>query len=124
MKEKKLNILHFRIIATVHFLKENNYYSNAKGIYNILKGNGENEHKNIKTYSSMLSVNSRRVHSHIKSLIKEKYLFYFYDSDNDQLYIDINNNILLLLKKFEQQNKNIYKINNKNTIKNIIQKKK
>ena len=99
-KSFELNIAYCKVLETVHFLNNLNYFPNAHGIGKILNGviDAETEElKNCPTFGSFISVGGRKCCAMVTQLVRHELLKYFYEEKVDDLFLRISSKISLII---------------------------
>ena len=81
-----------KIIETISLLNEKDIYPLPEGVYKILKGDESEEidpYRNLSTYKTLVSYNSKKVSRLIVMLIRYKYLERIYDEATNELYLKV-----------------------------------
>lgn len=115
-KNFKPNITYVKILKCVYSLNKKHSYPNSDGVEQILNGILTKENKEfseIDTFSTLLSVNGRKLRSHILMLIRYEYLRYKYDNDSSEPFLEIT----LKGKEFVSDYEKNHKLNLKKKIK-------
>ena len=88
----ELSLAHYKILITISELNDKEFYPTTKGVFNVLTGKEDNEtilFTYLRTYGSLISIQSRRVCAYIKYLEKLEYITEVYNKENDDLYLKI-----------------------------------
>ena len=97
-----------KIIETVNLLNERNIYPLAEGVYKILKGDeGEDidPYRDLATYKTLVSYNSKKISRLIVMLIRYKYLERIYDKKTNELYLKVAPKGNVELVKYHKKHK-------------------
>lgn len=111
MSNFKLSITHQKILDTVRFLNDNNFYPNQEGVYKILTGILDEEtipFKDINSFSTLISFNSKKVSRYILLLVRYGYLAKIYDKTTNDLYLKITFKGLEASEKFHKKYRKPY----------------
>ena len=110
----------YKILETISLLNRDNYYPLAEGVYKILTGSDDEEieqFKDLVTYKTLVSYNSKKISRYIVMLLRYKYLERIYDEKSDKLYLKIATKGEVAL--FEYRKKHKYKFVKKQVNKSI-----
>ena len=81
-----------KIIETISLLNEMDIYPLPEGVYKILKGDESEEidpYRELSTYKTLVSYNSKKVSRLIVMLIRYKYLERIFDEATNELYLKV-----------------------------------
>lgn len=81
-----------KILETVSLLNKDSYYPLPEGVYKILSGVDDEEtekFKDLVTYKTLISFNSKKVSRLIMMLLRHHYLERVYDESSDKLYLKV-----------------------------------
>lgn len=111
-KESLLKKQDYKILFTVEYLNKKMIYPNSFGIYKILKGIKDEETINYiecLTFSSSISINSKRIANRITHLIRLNYLQYKYNPKDDKLYVQLNTKGFLAIDEYLKKHSTSFK---------------
>ena len=112
----------YKILETVSLLNKNDLYPLSEGVYKILAGVDDDEtklYKNIATYKTLISYNSKKVARLIMMLLRYHYLERVYDPESDKLYLKVAPKGEMDLVKYRKKHKYKFatkEVNNEPTI--------
>ena len=112
----------YKILETVSLLNKNDLYPLSEGVYKILAGVDDDEtklYKNIATYKTLISYNSKKVARLIMMLLRYHYLERVYDPASDKLYLKVAPKGEMELVKYHKKHKYKFatkEVNNEPTI--------
>ena len=112
----------YKILETVSLLNKNDLYPLSEGVYKILAGVDDDEtklYKNIATYKTLISYNSKKVARLIMMLLRYHYLERVYDPESDKLYLKVAPKGEIELVKYRKKHKYKFatkEVNNEPTI--------
>ena len=81
-----------KIIETISLLNEKDIYPLSEGVYKILIGDESEEiapYRDLATYKTLVSYNSKKVSRLIIMLIRYRYLERIYDEATNELYLKV-----------------------------------
>ena len=125
-KELRLTTTHYKILETVEYLNEKNFYPLSHGVRKILMGEEDEEtiaFKDAPTYGTLISYPSKKISRYIMMLQRYHYLGKKYDPKTDKLYLMISELGKVTLLKYLKKHKLTYKkkkYNKEITIVNIV----
>ena len=114
-KEKGVYVLEtsdYKILDTVYLLNKDNYYPLSEGVYKVLSGSEDDDviiFKDLPTYKTLISYNSKKVSRLIVMLIRYKFLERVYDPSSDKLYLKVSTIGELELVKYHKKHKYSFK---------------
>ena len=112
----------YKILETVSLLNKNDLYPLSEGVYKILAGVDDDEtklYKNIATYKTLISYNSKKVARLIMMLLRYHYLERVYDPESGKLYLKVAPKGEIELVKYRKKHKYKFatkEVNNEPTI--------
>lgn len=92
MKDLKLSITHYKVLHTVKALNDMKLYPKQEGVYKIVHGVIDEETeplKDIPTFGSLISYNSKKVSRYILMLVRYGYLAKIFDRETKDLYLTL-----------------------------------
>ena len=101
-----------KILKTVSLLNERDLYPLALGVYKIITGSDEPEYqkyKELETYSTLISLNSKHVSRLIMMLLRKGYLENIYDENTNELYLKISDKGSKFLFDYSKKHKYSFK---------------
>ena len=102
----------YKILETVSLLNKNDLYPLSEGVYKILAGVDDDEtklYKNIATYKTLISYNSKKVARLIMMLLRYHYLENKYDIPSDKFYLKITDKGIVALIDYHKKHRYSYK---------------
>ena len=81
-----------KIIETVSLLNKDDIYPLPEGVYKILSGSEDeeiDEYRNLPTYKTLVSYNSKKISRLIVMLVRYHFLEKIYDEKTDDLYLKV-----------------------------------
>lgn len=113
MKEQAiLKKFDYKIMHAISYLNEMHIFPNSLGVYKILKGINDFETFNYidcLSFSSCVSIGSKKVSSRITYLIRINVIQYVYNKSDNELYLKLSNNGMMLLEQYFKKHKNPFK---------------
>lgn len=118
----------YKILHTIYYLNDLDLYPNKNGVYKIVHGDLDEEtiaFKSCPTFSTVISITSKKISLLITLLIRHGYIKNIYDSKTEEFYLEltpkgkVDTSRYILKKKAEYKRKSktlkptIVKINKK-----------
>ena len=98
----------YKILETVSLLNKDNFYPLPEGVYKILSGVVDEEiesFKDIATYKTLISYNSKKISRLIMMLLRYHFLERVYDPLSDKLYLKLAPKGIMDLEKYHKKHK-------------------
>ena len=117
------NITDYKILITVSELNDRGYYPLAEGVLKILSGiidDETEEFKDLSTFQSLLSFNSKQLSRNVNMLLRYQYLKKIYDEKSDELYLKITDKGQAFLLDFKKHHRINLKKHTKKVKKTIV----
>ena len=102
------NITDYKILLTVNELNDRGYYPLVEGVLKILSGiidDETEEFKDLSTFQSLLSFNSKQLSRNVNMLLRYQYLKKIYDEKSDELYLKITDKGQAFLLDFKKHHR-------------------
>ena len=97
-----------KILETIDLLNQKDIFPLPEGVYKILCGSEDeeiNEYKDLPTYKTLVSYNSKKISRLIVMLVRYQYLEKIYDEDSDELYLKVSDKGKVSLIDYHKKHK-------------------
>lgn len=109
IKEKFIpSLTDVKILMTIKYLNDHNYFPISEGVYKILKGVLDKdtiELTDCPTFQTVISLPQKKVSNHIFMLVRYQYLKKIYHQKNDELYLMVTEKGTIYLDTFLSKHK-------------------
>lgn len=97
-----------KIVETISLLNEKDIYPLPEGVFKIVSGDPSEEidpYRELSTYKTLVSYNSKKISRLIVMLIRYKYLERIYEEKTNELYLKVSEKGLRALYDYHKKHK-------------------
>lgn len=82
----------YKVLHTIYYLNDLNFYPNKNGVYKIIHGDIDEEtlaFRSCPTFSTVISISSKKISLLITLLIRYDYVKNVYDAKTEEFYLEL-----------------------------------